>query len=164
MSQKSSSGAARSRVHLRLRPVGGGRAGSRYGLSVFPFASIPRRPPRALAWVMKIATFNINNVNRRLANLKLHWLKSSKPDVVCLQELKCADADFPAAAIKAAGYATVRRGQKTWNGVAILVSRRGRCKPALRCRAILGDKQARYIEAAVEEILVGCPDLLNGNL
>ena len=51
---------------------------------------------------MKIATFNINNVNRRLANLT-DWLKSSKPDVVCLQELKCADADFPAAAIKAAG-------------------------------------------------------------
>ena len=51
---------------------------------------------------MKIATFNINNVNRRLANL-VDWLKSSKPDVVCLQELKCADADFPAAAIKARG-------------------------------------------------------------
>ena len=62
---------------------------------------------------MKIATFNINNVNRRLANLT-DWLKSSKPDVVCLQELKCADADFPAAAIEAAGYAAVWRVTMPW--------------------------------------------------
>ena len=73
---------------------------------------------------MKIATFNINNVNRRLPNL-LDWLKAARPDVACLQELKCADRDFPADAIMAAGYAAVWRGQKTWNGVAIL-SRRGR--------------------------------------
>jgi exodeoxyribonuclease III len=68
---------------------------------------------------MKIATFNINNVNKRLPNL-LHWLKSARPDIVCLQELKCTDKDFPAAAIKRAGYDAVWRGQKTWNGVAIL--------------------------------------------
>ena len=111
---------------------------------------------------MKIATFNINNVNRRLANL-IDWLKSSKPDVVCLQELKCADADFPAAAIKAAGYAAVWRGQKTWNGVAIL-SRRG--APVETNVALPGDpadKEARYIEAAVEGILVCCLYLPNGN-
>ena len=47
---------------------------------------------------MKIATFNINNINRRLPNL-LQWLKAAKPDVVCLQELKCTDEAFPAAAI-----------------------------------------------------------------
>ena len=68
---------------------------------------------------MKIATFNINNVNRRLPNL-LRWLRSAKPDIVCLQELKSTDAEFPIAAIEKAGYGAVWRGQKTWNGVAIL--------------------------------------------
>ena len=61
---------------------------------------------------MKIATFNINNVNRRLPNL-LQWLKRTKPDIVGLQELKCTDADFPAAALRKAGYSAVWRGQKT---------------------------------------------------
>jgi exonuclease III len=68
---------------------------------------------------MKIATFNINNVNKRLANL-LAWLRAASPDVVCLQELKSTDADFPIQAIRRAGYDAVWRGQKTWNGVAIL--------------------------------------------
>ena len=77
---------------------------------------------------MKIATFNINNVNKRLANL-LDWLRSAKPDVVALQELKAADAEFPAPAIEQAGYGAVRRGQKSWNGVAILA--RG-CEPSSR--------------------------------
>ena len=66
---------------------------------------------------MKIATFNINNVKRRLPNL-LQWLRATKPDIVCLQELKCTDAEFPAQAIERAGYGAVWRGQKTWNGVA----------------------------------------------
>ncbi len=111
---------------------------------------------------MKIATFNINNVNRRLPNL-MEWLRASKPDVACLQELKCADAEFPADAIKAAGYAAVWRGQRTWNGVAIL-SRRG--APVKTRDALPGnsaDKEARYIEAAVEGILVCCLYLPNGN-
>ena len=68
---------------------------------------------------MKIATFNINNINRRLPNL-LRWLRAAKPDVVALQELKSTDADFPIDAINKAGYGAVWRGQKTWNGVAIL--------------------------------------------
>ena len=68
---------------------------------------------------MKIATFNINNINRRLPNL-LDWLETAKPDIACLQELKCADAEFPAEAIRRAGYQAVWRGQRTWNGVAIL--------------------------------------------
>jgi exodeoxyribonuclease-3 len=111
---------------------------------------------------MKIATFNINNVNKRLPNL-LQWLKSAKPDIVCLQELKCSDKDFPAAAIKQAGYRAVWRGQKTWNGVAIL-SRKG--EPIVTRTALPGDNddvQARYIEAAIEGILVGCVYLPNGN-
>ncbi|MGA9896212.1 MAG: exodeoxyribonuclease III, partial [Xanthobacteraceae bacterium] len=111
---------------------------------------------------MKIATFNINNVNRRLPNL-LNWLKSSKPDIVCLQELKCTDADFPAAAIQKAGYHAVWRGQKAWNGVAIL----GRSiVPVLTRTSLPGDPSdihARYIEAALDGILVGCLYLPNGN-
>jgi len=84
---------------------------------------------------MKIATFNINNVNRRLPNL-LGWLKAAKPDIVCLQELKCTDAEFPVEAIKRAGYHAVWRGQRTWNGVAIL-SRRA--EPIVTRSALPGD-------------------------
>lgn len=69
---------------------------------------------------MKIATFNINNVNKRLANL-LDWLRTARPDVACLQELKATDSEFPVAAIGKAGYGAIWRGQKSWNGVAILV-------------------------------------------
>jgi exodeoxyribonuclease III len=111
---------------------------------------------------MKIATFNINNVNRRLPNL-LRWLRAAKPDVVCLQELKSTDADFPVGAIELAGYGAVWRGQKTWNGVAILARK---AEPVL-IRTTLpgdpGDHEARYIEAAVNGILIACIYLPNGN-
>lgn len=111
---------------------------------------------------MKLATFNINNVNRRLPNL-LAWLKTAKPDVVCLQELKCTDREFPEAALRKAGYRAVWSGQKTWNGVAIL-SRRN--EPVVTRRSLPGDStdvQARYIEAAVDGIIVGNLYLPNGN-
>jgi len=111
---------------------------------------------------MKIATFNINNVNRRLPNL-LDWLKTARPDIVCLQELKCTDREFPAAAIEKAGYHAVWRCQRTWNGVAILS--RG-SEPVVTRTALSGDPkddQARYIEAAVGGILIGCIYLPNGN-
>lgn len=111
---------------------------------------------------MKIATFNINNVNRRLPNL-LAWLRGAKPDVVCLQELKATDADFPADALDAAGYGAVWQGQRTWNGVAILA--RG-AEPVLTRRRLPGDPadtQSRYIEAAVDGVLIGCVYLPNGN-
>jgi len=111
---------------------------------------------------MKIATFNINNINRRLPNL-ISWLRRAKPDIVGLQELKCADAEFPAATLGKAGYAAVWRGQKTWNGVAIL-SRVG--EPVTTRLALPGDRedlQSRYIEAAVNGVLVGCLYLPNGN-
>jgi exodeoxyribonuclease-3 len=111
---------------------------------------------------LKIATFNINNVNRRLPVL-LKWLKAAKPDVVCLQELKATDADFPEQAIKRAGYHAVWRGEKTWNGVAILA--RGMIPHLTRSRlpGAPEDKQSRYIEAAVDGILVACIYLPNGN-
>ncbi len=111
---------------------------------------------------MKIATFNINNVNKRLANL-LGWLRAAKPDVVCLQELKADDDAFPRDAIARAGYQGVWRGQRSWNGVAILA--RG-CEPVITRSELPGDaddKQARYIEAAVNGVLVGCLYAPNGN-
>ena len=111
---------------------------------------------------MKIATFNINNVNKRLSSLTA-WLRSAKPDVVCLQELKSTDADFPVNAVRRAGYEAVWRGQKSWNGVAILA--RG-MEPVLTRNALPGDPeddQSRYIEAAVNGILIGCLYAPNGN-
>jgi exodeoxyribonuclease-3 len=111
---------------------------------------------------VRFATFNINNVNKRLANL-LEWLALARPDVVCLQELKAEDRAFPIAAIEAAGYGAVWRGQRTWNGVAILA--RGET-PVITRRALPGDPtddQARYIEAAVKGVLVASIYLPNGN-
>jgi exodeoxyribonuclease-3 len=109
-----------------------------------------------------VATFNINNVNKRLPNL-LEWLAARRPDVVCLQELKCPDAGFPHGAVDAAGYGAVWKGQTAWNGVAILA--RG-ATPVLTRNALPGDPtdtQSRYIEAAVDGILVGCLYAPNGN-
>jgi exodeoxyribonuclease-3 len=111
---------------------------------------------------MKIATFNINNINRRLPNL-LAWLRAAKPDVVALQELKATDADFPIAAIDKEGYGAVWRGQKTWNGVAILARK---AEPVLTRTELPGDPEdheARYIEAAVKGIIVTSIYLPNGN-
>jgi exodeoxyribonuclease-3 len=93
----------------------------------------------------------------------LAWLAEAQPDVVCLQELKCADADFPEAAIRAAGYGAVWVGQRSWNGVAILARD---ADPVPTRRALPGDPadaQARYVEAAVNGVLVGCLYLPNGN-
>lgn len=111
---------------------------------------------------MKIATFNINNVRKRLPNL-LSWLRTAKPDVVCLQELKTSQADSPADEIRDVGYTAVWRGEKSWNGVAILS--RGK-EPVVTRMGLPGDphdKQSRYIEAAVNGVIVGCVYLPNGN-
>jgi exodeoxyribonuclease III len=111
---------------------------------------------------MKIATFNVNNVNKRLANL-LAWLKAAKPDVVCLQELKAADHEFPQAAIGKAGYRAVWRGQKSWNGVAILARGAEPIVTRTDLPGDIGDGQARYIEAAVNGVLVTSLYAPNGN-
>lgn len=111
---------------------------------------------------MRIATFNINNVNRRLDNL-LHWLEVAKPDVVCLQELKATDGQFPRAVIGKAGYGAVWRGQSAWNGVAILARD---ADPVLTRDALPGDpadSQARYVEAAVNGIVIASLYAPNGN-
>src|SRR5260370_9399869 len=111
---------------------------------------------------MKIATFNVNNINNRLANL-LAWLRSGKPDVVALQELKAADAECPKTALEKAGYGAVWRGEKSWNGFALLA--RG-CEPILT-RTHLPDEgadaQSRYIEAAVRGVLITSVYAPNGN-
>lgn len=111
---------------------------------------------------MRIATFNINNVNRRLPVL-IGWLEEAAPDVVCLQELKAADRQFPLRALQAAGYGAVWRGQTAWNGVAILAKG---VDPILTRDTLpgdLGDEQSRYIEAAVGGVLVASIYLPNGN-
>ena len=111
---------------------------------------------------MKIASFNINNINKRLEVL-LAWLEAAKPDVVCLQELKAEYSDFPLAAIEAAGYGAVWHGQLAWNGVAILARDR---EPVLTRTALPGDvsdRRSRYMEAAVSGILVASIYAPNGN-
>jgi exodeoxyribonuclease-3 len=111
---------------------------------------------------MKIATYNVNGVNGRLPVL-LRWLEESAPDVVCLQELKAPDEKFPAEAIRAAGYEALWHGQKSWNGVAIL-SRVGEIHETRR--GLPGDPdpaQSRYLEAAVNGVLIGALYLPNGN-
>ena len=111
---------------------------------------------------MRIATYNINGINQRLDNLKA-WLRDTKPDVVCLQEIKSTDAAFPHAALEAVGYLALCHGQGPHHGVAIL----GRGRPAIETRRGLpgdpSDREARYIEAAYEGVLIGCLYLPNGN-
>ena len=112
---------------------------------------------------MKIATFNINSIRNRLPRL-LEWLAESRPDVVCLQELRIYHEEFPVDAIRDAGYGMLWRGQKPrYNGVAILA----RGSDPVEVRSLLpGDpveSEARYIEAAVNGVLVGCLYAPNGN-
>ena len=110
---------------------------------------------------MRIATYNINGINKRLPNL-LAWLAATAPDVVCLQELKAETTAFPEAALTNAGYHAAWVGQRTWNGVAMLA----RDAPIITRRALPGDPadhQARYIEAAIQGVLVACIYAPNGN-
>ncbi|WP_421943990.1 exodeoxyribonuclease III [Pedobacter sp.] len=111
---------------------------------------------------MRIATYNVNGVNGRLPVL-LRWLDETKPDVVCLQELKAPDEKFPIEAINNAGYNAIWNGQKSWNGVAILA--RDKEIKELK-RGLPGDNedlQSRYIEAMVDDVVIACLYLPNGN-
>jgi exodeoxyribonuclease III len=111
---------------------------------------------------MKIATFNINGINGRLA-LLLRWLKEAQPDIVCVQELKCESHRFPKLALEEAGYHAIWNGQKSWNGVAIL------SKTEIKeLRNDLPGEDAeythsRYIEGFTSGIVIGCIYLPNGN-
>ncbi|MEP6546318.1 MAG: exodeoxyribonuclease III [Gammaproteobacteria bacterium] len=111
---------------------------------------------------MRIVTYNVNSINARLPNL-LRWLHEASPDIVCLQELKTPQENFPQAAIRDAGYGAIWHGQKSWNGVAILA--RG-TEPSEIRRVLPGDPDdlhRRYIEATVNGIVIGCLYLPNGN-
>lgn len=111
---------------------------------------------------MKIATYNVNGVNGRLPVL-LRWLGETHPDIVCLQEIKAPQEKFPEKAIREAGYGVVWHGQKSYNGVAILARDRD---PVEIHRGLPGDPEdlhSRYIEARIEELVVGCLYLPNGN-
>jgi exodeoxyribonuclease-3 len=111
---------------------------------------------------MRIATYNVNGVNGRLPVL-LRWLRETKPDVVCLQELKAPQDNFPIKEINEAGYNAIWHGQKQWNGVAILA--KGEIREI--GRALPGneeDLQSRYIEALLEnDLVIACLYLPNGN-
>lgn len=111
---------------------------------------------------MKIATYNVNGINGRL-DVLLRWLKLAEPDVVCLQELKAPDERFPETAVRNLGYDAIWHGQKSWNGVAIL-SRVGTIQETRR--GLPGDPDdthSRYIEAAVNGVLIAGLYLPNGN-
>ena len=111
---------------------------------------------------MKIATYNVNGINGRLPVL-LRWLEAAQPDVVCLQELKAPQEKFPESALLNAGYHSIWHGEKSWNGVAILVKGN---PPLETMRGLPGDKDdlhSRYIEAEVDCITIGCIYLPNGN-
>jgi exodeoxyribonuclease-3 len=111
---------------------------------------------------LKIATWNVNNVRARLP-LLLAWLAATEPEVVCLQETKTVDAAFPRAALEAAGYGCLSVGQKTWNGVALLARNAEPVEIRRKLPGDASDTQARYLEAAVQGIVVACLYLPNGN-
>ena len=111
---------------------------------------------------MIVATFNINGINQRL-DLLVSWLREKSPDVVCLQELKAADTRFPFNAIRDAGYGAIWHGQTSWNGVAILAKGADPIETRRGLPGAESDPQSRYIEAAVNGILIGCLYLPNGN-
>ncbi len=111
---------------------------------------------------MKIVSYNLNGIRARLPRL-LEYLEERKPDMLCLQELKCADESFPAEEIRAAGYDGVWHGQKGFNGVAILTPGGA---PALRRMGLPGDPDdthSRYIEAEANGVVVASIYLPNGN-
>ena len=111
---------------------------------------------------MRIVSYNLNGIRARLPRM-IEYLEEQKPDVVCLQELKCADDSFPAMEVAAAGYRGVWHGQKGFNGVAILARD---LEPKLRRMGLPGDpddSHSRYIEAEVDGLVIASIYLPNGN-
>jgi exodeoxyribonuclease III len=93
---------------------------------------------------VKVATFNINNINKRLDNL-LAWLSKAEPDVVSLQEVKAEQGAFPVNALRTLGYETVWQGERSWNDVAILARNHIPVLTRTGLPGNPGDHQARYI-------------------
>ena len=101
---------------------------------------------------MKIVSWNINSLRKRQDRL-FDWLEAIKPDIVCLQETKCPDDQFPALALQAVGYRSAYHGEKSYNGVAILANREPRdVRPSL-CDEVV-DPQARVIAATIDDVRV----------
>lgn len=98
---------------------------------------------------MLLASWNVNSIKARLTRL-IAWLEKTQPDVVCLQEIKVQDQEFPALELQTLGYRAAVFGQKTYNGVAILA----RSEPTEVHRGLEGDDQARLISATVGGIRV----------
>ena len=111
---------------------------------------------------MRIATWNINNVVRRL-DLLADWLRRTRPDVVALQELKAPTEAFPAEALREAGYESLVVGQRTWNGVALLARGQAPLPVLMALPGDRKDREARYVEAAIGGVLFACLYLPNGN-
>jgi len=112
---------------------------------------------------MKIVSYNLNGIRARLPRL-LEYIEEQKPDLLCLQEVKCADEAFPIDDIRAAGYDGVWHGQKGFNGVAILALEAA--PPTLRRVGLPGDPDdihSRYIEAELNGVVVASIYLPNGN-
>ena len=114
---------------------------------------------------MRIWTWNVNSIKAHFEQVS-EWLKSEKPDVVCLQEIKCESPNFPAAAFEEMGYACAVHGQKTYNGVALLA--RGKIENVERGLAgDHADEQARFMSATVygsgRPVTVASLYLPNGN-
>ena len=111
---------------------------------------------------MRVATWNINDIRKRLPQL-LAWLDVTRPDAVALQELKVTAEQFPRTEIERAGYGCLCVGQKSWNGVALLALN---ADPIEIRRALPGDvddDQARYLEAAIGGVVVSSLYAPNGN-
>jgi len=108
---------------------------------------------------MKLATWNVNSLKVRLPHL-LDWLAAESPDVVCLQETKLTNDNFPVDELKQAGYRAAFSGQKTYNGVAIL----GRVEPTDMLMAIpaFPDEQKRVLAATVDGTRIICLYIPNG--
>ena len=108
---------------------------------------------------MKIATWNVNSLKVRLPQV-LDWLATSQTDILCLQETKLTDENFPAADIEAAGYRVVYSGQKTYNGVAIISKRPA--EDVLTDIPSLDDPQRRILAATIEGVRVLNLYVVNG--
>jgi exodeoxyribonuclease III len=101
---------------------------------------------------MKIASWNINSLRKRQDRL-FAWLEAKQPDIVCLQETKCPDEQFPALALQAGGYRSANHGEKSYNGVAILAKNELHDIRASLCDEVV-DPQARVIAATVDKLRV----------
>src|SRR5687768_4268058 len=108
---------------------------------------------------MKIATWNVNSLKVRLPHV-LDWLAVNQPDVLCLQETKLQDENFPIEEIAAAGYQTIYSGQKTYNGVALLSKQPG--SEIISGIPDLDDAQKRVLGAVYGDVRVICVYVPNG--